>query len=87
MINITPINKLDTIEAILERHKGNGGGEPPMEARIAKLEVAIEYIQRDIGEIKADIKEIKSEFKTVYGVVITANLGLAAIMAKGFGWL
>lgn len=63
------------------------GAEPPMEARIAKLEVAVEYIQRDIGEIKADIKEIRSEFKIVYGLIISTTIGLASIMAKGFGWI
>lgn len=56
------------------------GGEPPhdggMEARVAKLEVAAEYIQRDVAEIKSDIRDMKNawiafkddvngEFKTV----------------------
>lgn len=36
------------------------GTQPPhdggMEARVAKLEVAVEYIQRDVAEIKRDLK-------------------------------
>lgn len=70
-------------------------GEPPdnddMEARVAKLEAAMEYVQRDIGEIKTDIKEIRSNARTdffvTWGSMIAGFLGLAGMMAKGFGWL
>ena len=61
-----------------------------MEARIAKLEVAVEYIQRDIKELKDDVhalrKELSTDFRLLFGALISTTLGLAALMAKGFGW-
>ncbi|MES2324818.1 MAG: hypothetical protein V4633_21375 [Pseudomonadota bacterium] len=62
-----------------------------MEARIAKLEVSVEYIQRDIGELKDDVRSLRedfsSDFRILFGAIISVSLGLAAMMAKGFGWL
>lgn len=62
-----------------------------MEARVAKLESDVEYIKRDISEIKDDIKDIKkdakSDFRILFGAIIAVALGLAGLMAKGFGWL
>lgn len=111
-------------EAASEEDQLAGGGGPPhdggMEARVAKLEATVEYIQRDIAEIKIDLKsmdqalrqfggdvnvefrsirsESKDEFKTVraearadfiklFSALIVATLGLAGLMAKGFGWI
>jgi uncharacterized coiled-coil protein SlyX len=69
-------------------------GEPPdmsLEARVAKLEASVSHIESDISEIKVDIRELRSSdrsnFLIVFGGIITSTLGLAAIMAKGFGWL
>lgn len=82
-------------------HKGpwrqedlHGHGEPPydgsMEARIAKLESGMEYIQRDLGEIKIDMREVKrdarADFRITWGAIIAGFLGLAGLLAKGFGW-
>ncbi len=61
-----------------------------MEARIARLEVAVDY-----AELKADGRELRTEihrirttdFRILLGSLITVALGLAGIMAKGFGWL
>lgn len=58
-----------------------------MEARIAKLESAAHHIQSDIAKIKIDIRELRSDNKILLGMIIAASLGLAGIMAKGFGWL
>ena len=58
-----------------------------MEARIAKLENEAHHIQSDIAEIKTDIRELRSNNKILLGMIIAASLGLAGIMAKGFGWL
>lgn len=62
-----------------------------MEARVAKLEVAVEYIQRDISEIKSDVKSLRDKVDTHFlitgGMIIAATLGLAGLMAKGFHWL
>ncbi|MGJ5822098.1 hypothetical protein ACSBQS_05600 [Serratia sp. H402Y] len=68
-----------------------GGGNDMLEARVAKLESDVEYIKRDISEIKTDIKELRtiqrSDFHKLFGSLIAAAIGLAGIMAKGFGWL
>lgn len=73
-----------------EAGSGNGGGGN-MEARVAKLESDAEYIKRDIHEIKESLKDIRSDAKTdfrmLFGVIIAVALGLAGLMAKGFGWL
>jgi len=70
---------------------GGGSNNGGMEARVAKLESAVEYIQRDIGEIKTDLKSLRekvdSHLLILAGMIIATALGLAGIMAKGFGWL
>lgn len=59
-----------------------------MEARLARLEVAVEYMQRDIAELKAEMRAIRTtDFRLIFGAIITVALGNAALMAKGFGWL
>jgi hypothetical protein len=67
------------------------GGEPPMDARLAKLEASMEYVQRDVSDIKTDIRRIQdavdSKFLLTFGSLIVVAVGLAGIMAKGFGWL
>ena len=51
------------------------GGGPPhdggVEARIAKLENAVEYIQRDVGEIKGDLRALATSAGTVRTDVAT----------------
>ena len=52
------------------------------------MEVRIEHIERDIAEIKTDIRSLRqTELRLVWGAIIASNLGLAGLMAKGFGWL
>ncbi|MBF8746868.1 hypothetical protein IRZ74_14660 [Pseudomonas monteilii] len=62
-----------------------------MEARVARLETHVEYIRRDLDVIVADLsehrKETRSDFRILFGALITTALGLAALMAKGFGWI
>lgn len=62
-----------------------------MEARIAKLESAVEFIQRDIADIKTDVRSLRADarvdFRTLFGALIVVAVGLAGILAKGFGWL
>lgn len=62
-----------------------------MEARIAKLEAAVGFIQRDIHELKEDVRSIRrdisTDFRILFGTIISVTLGLAGLMAKGFGWL
>jgi len=67
---------------------GTGGG---MEARVAKLESDVDYIKRDVAEIKTDVREIKrdarNDFRLLFSSLIIATIGLASLVAKGFGWI
>jgi hypothetical protein len=89
--------RLEQIEAGLGH-----GGEPPdnggMEARVAKLESAMEYVQRDLADIKGSLRghdgkfdglrdRMDSDFRLTWGAIIIGFIGLAGLMAKGFGWL
>ncbi|HIF9333060.1 TPA: hypothetical protein ACX6RM_001307 [Photobacterium damselae] len=71
----------------------NNDGDPPMslEPRVAKLESDVEYIKRDISDVKTDIREIRQkqerDFRFTFGAIITAAIGLAGLMAKGFNWI
>ena len=81
---------------------GGGGTFDGMEPRVAKLEAAVEHIQRDISEIKSDVRALRDEIKSdvralrdnarsdfhiLFGAVIAVALGLAGMMARGFHWL
>lgn len=102
---------------------GGGPHDPGMEARVAKLEAAVESIQRDTSDLKQDLRGLRADmgreitglridlgreitglrsdvrqdsselrraaerdFRLLFGTLITAVLGLAALMAKGFHW-
>jgi hypothetical protein len=77
------------------RDIGRGSNNTNMEARVGKLEIAMEYVQRDIVEMKSDIKDIRgsitsirtTDFRMLFGAIIFVAVGLAGLMAKGFGWL
>lgn len=66
-----------------------------MESRVARLETAVEYVQRDIVEIKGYINALRhdvsgirtTDFRITFGAIITVALGLAGLVAKGFGWI
>lgn len=70
---------------------GNGGGGEMIDARVAKLESDSEYIKAVLKDIKDDVREVKrdarTDFRVMFGALITIAIGLAGIMAKGFGWL
>jgi hypothetical protein len=51
-----------------------------VELRVARMEVRIEHIERDIAEIKTAIR-------LIWAGIIGSSVGLAGLMAKGFGWL
>ena len=77
---------------VAERMGGGGGsGSDGLEARIAKVEAAVEHIQRDLSEVKTDIRELRKDtnrdFRILFGALIAVALGLAGLMAKGFHWL
>jgi len=62
-----------------------------VEARVAKLESHFEYIRRDLDDVKSDVRDIKKDmredFRIMFGALVVVALGLAGMMAKGFGWL
>jgi hypothetical protein len=69
-----------------------------MEARVAKLEAGMEYVQRDLADIKITLRahdgkfdslrdRMETDFRVTWGAIIIGFLGMAGLMAKGFGWL
>ncbi|HEY0488484.1 MAG TPA: hypothetical protein VGD30_03140 [Telluria sp.] len=66
-----------------------------MELRISRLEAKVGHIQRDIQQLKVETRALRSEmigirttdFRLIFGAIITVALGLAGMMATGFGWL
>lgn len=87
------ISELPNLDERLNRLQSGGAGGifHPMEARVAKLESDTDAIKVTIADIKTDIREMRidmrSDFKLLFGALITITLGLAVLMAKGFGWL
>ncbi|HEE0833639.1 TPA: hypothetical protein R6379_002916 [Klebsiella pneumoniae] len=62
------------------------------------MESDISYIKRDINDVKDDIKDVrndikdirkdmKGDFRLTFGALIAVALGLAGLMARGFGWI
>jgi len=62
-----------------------------MEPRVAKLEAAVEHIQRDTTDIKTDVRTLRdnarTDFRVLFSAIIVVALGLAGMMARGFHWL
>jgi hypothetical protein len=61
-----------------------------MEARIGQLESDVDCIKRDVTELRGDVRTLREhqerDFRLLFGALIVVALGLAALMAKGFGW-
>lgn len=51
---------------------------------VAVLKKSVEHIEREIPELR---KVQERDFRVLFGSLIVATLGLAGLMAKGFGWL
>jgi hypothetical protein len=62
-----------------------------MEARIARLEASVEHLERDVTEMKIDVRSmrdrVEADFRITWAGIMALGLGLAGLMAKGFGWL
>ncbi|HCR58915.1 MAG TPA: hypothetical protein DIW62_14810 [Raoultella sp.] len=65
---------------------------------MGRMESDISYIKRDINDVKDDIKDVrndikdirkdmKGDFRLTFGALIAVALGLAGLMARGFGWI
>jgi hypothetical protein len=63
----------------------------PMEARVAVLEEIARNTKETLGKIDARLIRVEdrqnTDFRILFAAIITATLGLAALMAKGFHWL
>lgn len=83
--------KMQEISEKLDRlplEMGGGGNHTGgMEARIAKLEAHVEHIREDIAGIRDALRDLKVDFKIVWAAIFASTLGLAGLLAKGFGWL
>lgn len=59
--------------------------------RLAKLESDVGHIREDVRETKGDVKDLRRDgerdFRILFGALIVATIGLAGLMARGFGWL
>lgn len=58
---------------------------------VVRLESTVSHIESDVKEMKTDIKDLRkadeSNFRILFSSIIFVTLGLASLMAKGFGWL
>lgn len=78
-----------------EHNGGNGGndGGPPMEVieRITRVEEKVGGLDKRLELVETDLRsligKVDSHFLVLGGMIIAAVLGLAGMMAKGFGWL
>jgi hypothetical protein len=61
-----------------------------MDSRVARLEVRVEH-EGDLAELKTAVRRLQdrmeSDFRITWAGIIVLGLGLAGLMAKGFGWL
>ena len=77
----------NVVEQISGR-SGNGGGG--LEARIAKLEAAVEHIQSDVSDIKTGLRQIRGDMRSDFRWTLAAfGAGFAAllgILGAGFNW-
>lgn len=80
------------LEALGEkgRHLSDSGGSSgggSSDGRIGKLEASMEHVQLDIKEIKSDLRALLWAGAAAFILTWGGLLGLAVLMAKGFGWL
>jgi hypothetical protein len=69
-----------------------------LDSRVARLEIRMEHVERDIAEIKTDMRSMRqtmdrlhdrmdNAFRITWAGIIALGVGLSGLMAKGFGWL
>ena len=73
-----------------------------LDSRVARLEVGVDYLQREMRDVKSEMRDMKRElrgdivalsdkqekdFRLLFAMNAATTLGLAGLMAKGFGWL
>lgn len=63
--------------------------------RVVRLEVTVEHLVSEFREFRAEVREemrsfraeMRREFQKVYAAMFTLTVGLAGVMAHGFGWI
>lgn len=69
-----------------------------MNSRMVRIKSDLSHIKRNIQDLKGDIKDVRgdirdirtdmrTDFQITFGALIAVALGLAGIMARGFGWM
>jgi hypothetical protein len=60
------------------------------EARMTKVECAVDELKKDISEIKHDVHEIRkdmrNDFRWTLGIFLGSTAGTLITMAHGFKW-
>ncbi|WP_439413092.1 hypothetical protein [Enterobacter ludwigii] len=77
------------------RRSDASSSDASMDGRVARIESDISYIKRDIQDLKSEMKDVRDDIKSIrttdfritFGALIAVALGLAGIMAHGFGWM
>ncbi|HHT0302210.1 TPA: hypothetical protein ACTW34_000651 [Raoultella planticola] len=80
------------------RRSDASNSDTSVDGRMGRMESDISYIKRDINDVKDDIKDVrndikdirkdmKGDFRLTFGALIAVALGLAGLMARGFGWI
>lgn len=62
-----------------------------MEARVAVLEQIARSTEETLRELRGEMRSLRDrqerDFRLTWAGLIAVALGLAGLMAKGFGWL
>ncbi|MAL41415.1 MAG: hypothetical protein CMO04_16225 [Thalassospira sp.] len=69
------------------RGKGGDGGDDGMESRVAKLEALAESTDKRLSLVETDLRSLSAKLDKYFLLGIAAIVGLAGLIAKGFGWL
>lgn len=68
--------------SVVGGNKSGAAGRPPddpMEARVAKLETTIGYIERDVSEMRSDMKDVRDRLGRL-------ETNVSHLPSKGFIW-
>ena len=64
---------------------------PPLDSRVARLEIRTEHVESNIVDLKAEVRSLRermdNDFRITWAGMIALAIGITGVMAKGFGWL
>jgi hypothetical protein len=73
------------------QNAASGGNVPPLEPRVARLEVRMEHVESNIADLKTEVRSLRermdNDFRITWAGLIALAVGMTGLMAKGFGWL